>query len=550
MRGTRRFFFQSLWFRLLAPLLFTVAAVLAIHALVSFGSTKDHFVRFVRADVERYSGLIKRATHDGMLLNRKDEVQSVIERLAEGPEIASIRIYDKQGAIAMSARAEEIGRKIDIDSETCFSCHSDEPTKDTALLEQNGFARIGGGPEVLRHLSVIENERSCATAACHAHPADEQVLGVLDLEMSMAPLDAAVRTSQLHFLWTTIVLVLFVGGVVAVFLRRTVQRPVLQLYQGTRRIAEGDLDTRIEVRGHHELASLAEAFNQMAVDLRAARQEVMEWSQKLEEKVIQKTEELGRAQRQVLHMEKMASLGKLSATVAHELNNPITGMLIYAQLVKKDLAEQPLDLDVREEVIRYLSMIERECSRCGSIVQNLLLFARRSGAAMAPTDLNEVIERSLMLVRHHLEMGGIELRSEPLEGDSRIVADAAQLQQALVALLVNSVESMNGSDRPRKELSVSLRGSDDAVEISIADTGEGIPAEVLPQIFEPFFSTKESGVGLGLAVAYGIVRRHGGRIQVDSEVGRGTVFHLHLPRHAVADEEESPAIAQQASGQP
>ncbi|MCR4411391.1 MAG: ATP-binding protein [Thermoguttaceae bacterium] len=526
-------FYQSLGFRLLVPLFVTVGAVLAVHAVIGFRSNKEHFLRFVRGDIHRYSGLIKRATHDGMLLNRKDEVQAIIERLADGSEIAAVRVYDKEGLVAMSADRNEIGDRIWPGSETCRSCHTDdEKARDEAVLEQSGFARSGDGVEVLRQLTVIENEPSCSTAACHAHPADQRVLGVLDLEMSMAPVEAATQTAQRQFLWTTLVLVGIVGAVAAVFIRRLVHRPVFQLYQATRRIADGDLDTRIEVRGGHELARLAEAFNQMARDLGDARREVIEWSQKLEEKVIEKTEELRRAERQVLHMEKMASLGKLSATVAHELNNPISGILAYARLVRRELDEQPLEPGVRDELTRYLGWMEKECGRCGAIVQNLLVFARRTGAAMAPVDLNEVVERSLMLVRHHLEISGVRLRSEFLSGDSQIVADAGQLQQALVALLVNAVEAMNGPDADYAELSVRLSGDADEVRIEIGDTGVGIPPDVLPHIFEPFFSTKEkeNGVGLGLAVVYGIVRRHGGQIDVESEAGRGSVFRLRLPR--------------------
>jgi two-component system NtrC family sensor kinase len=534
-----RALFRSLGFRLLVPLFITVGAVLAISALISFDSTSEHFMRFVRADVDRSSQLIKGATHDGMLLNRKDQVQATIERLAAGPEIAAIRVYDKQGAIVMSADRQEIGKRIAIDSETCCSCHQEEETRDAAVQERKGLARAGSGAQVLRHLSVIENEPACATADCHAHPSDQRVLGVLDLEMSMAPLEAAVGTAQRQFLWTTLALIAIVGVVAAVFIRRMVQRPVLKLYEGTRRIADGDLDTRIEVRGRHELARLAGAFNRMAEDLSAARKEVTEWSRKLEEKVVEKTEELGRAQRQVLHMEKMACLGKLSATVAHELNNPISGILTYARLVRRELAEQAIDAEVREELTRYLSLVETECSRCGAIVQNLLLFARRTGAAMAPVDLNEVVERSLMLVRHHLQISGVKLHSELLSGDSEIVADAGQLQQALVALLVNAVEAMSGLEESDGELTVRLVGSADEVRIDIGDTGVGIPPEVLPQVFDPFFSTKEEekGVGLGLAVVYGIVQRHGGRIDVESKVGRGTVFHLHLPRHPKLSDE-------------
>jgi two-component system NtrC family sensor kinase len=522
----------SLGFRLLAPLLATVGAVLAVYAVLSLGSIEEDYLRLLRADVERSSRLINRATHDGMLLNRKEEVQTTIERLAEAPEIAAIRIYDNLGTIAMSAQKEEIGRRIQLDSETCRSCHQDGRTRDAAVLEHASPARVDVGADVVRHLSVIENEPTCATALCHAHPSDQRVLGVLDLEMSMAPLEAAVATAQRQVFWTTLILIVIVGTVVALFFRYLVERPVRQLYQGTLRIADGDLETRIEVPGRHELARLAGAFNQMAADLSAARQELTQWSQKLEEKVIEKTEELRRAERQVLHMEKMASLGQLSATVAHEINNPISGMLTYARLVKRELQQQPLDPAVRDELTGNLSVIERECSRCGAIVQNLLLFSRRTGAAMAPVDLNEVVERSLMLVKHHLQLKGVQLHSELLSGNRQIVADAGQLQQALVALLVNAVEAMSGLEEGEGRLTVRLSGSDDEVRIDIGDTGVGIPDEVLPKIFEPFFSTKEAekGVGLGLAVVYGIVQRHGGQIEVDSKVGRGTVFHLRLPR--------------------
>ncbi len=528
---------HSLGVRLLVPLFATTAAVLAAYAVLGFRSSREHLLGLVQADLDRSSGLIKRATHDGMLLNRKEEVQAMIQRLASAPEVAALRVYDKEGAIVMSARREEMGRRVALGSETCQSCHTeDRRTRDTAVLEQRALARTGDGGEVLRHLSVIENEPACSTAACHAHPADQRVLGVLDLEMSMAPLEAALGTARRQFLWTTLALLAVLGAVVAVFLRVLVQRPVLQLCQATRRIAEGDLDTRLEIRGKHELARLAEAFNRMADDLRAARHEVLQWSQTLEEKVVQKSQELRRAERQVLHMEKMASLGRLSATVAHEINNPLSGILAYARLVHRELEELPLDAAARERLVGYLGWMEKECTRCGSIVQNLLAFARRTGGTFAAVDLEELLERSLMLVRHHLEISGIRLRKEYHAENRQIVADAGQIQQALVALLVNAVEAMNSSGAEYGELTVRLCGGEDQVAIEIADTGVGIPPEVLPHIFEPFFSTKEkeTGVGLGLAVVYGIVQRHAGRIEVESRPGCGSLFRVLLPRRPPA----------------
>lgn len=551
MRRRLREIVQSLGFRLLFPLFLTIVAVLTIHAMLSFRATRDDLLWFVRADVNRSSGLIKRATHDAMLLNRKSEVQSTLERLAEEPEIAAIRVYDKGGTIVMSARPEEIGRKIDIRSETCRSCHEeDQETKENALMERSRLARVNGGPEVLRHLSIIENESSCAAIACHGQPADEPVLGVLDVEMSMAPLDAAIGKARRQFFQTTMILVCIVGVVAAVFIRRFVSRPVSRLYAGTQRIADGDLETRIPVRGAHELARLADAFNRMAADLSTSRREVVEWSQKLEEKVVEKTRELSRAQRQVLHMEKMASLGQLSATVAHELNNPISGVLTYARLVRRELEKQQFSEDLRAELSGYLSLVEKECLRCGGIVQNLLVFARRTGAEFAPVDLNEVVERSLMLVRHHFEISGVRVDCRRLSGDSQVMADAGQLQQAMVALLVNADEAMKDLDSGEKELTVRMHGTADEVRIDVADTGVGIPEEVLPQIFEPFFSTKEAEnrVGLGLAVVYGIIRRHGGQIDVESTVGRGTVFHLQLPRRPKGKGTEDAGNPRQVEG--
>ena len=277
----------------------------------------------------------------------------------------------------MSAQPEEIGQQIDLKSDTCSSCHCAGVPANATVLERRSLARIALGHEVLRHLSVIKNEPSCTNARCHAHPADQSVLGILEVEMSMAPLEMTLQTSRRQLLWTTLTLVVVVGVVAAVFIRRLVH-PVMQLYEGTLRIAAGDLETRVEPHGRHELAQLAVAFNRMADDLSAVRKEVTEWSQKLEDKVVEKTEELSRTQRQVLHMEKMSSLGKLSATVAHELNNPISGMLTYARLVRRELADQPIDEEVREELTRYLCLMEKECSRCGTIVQNLLLFARHT----------------------------------------------------------------------------------------------------------------------------------------------------------------------------
>ena len=529
--------FHSLGVRLLVPLLLIGVAVLAAYAWISFRSTQHRIVELVTAQAGRCSELIRRSTHDGMLLNRKEEVQRTFERIAAGAEVAAVRIYDKQGEIFLSGLPREIGtHPYDLASEPCGACHDAEgrrSPKDLGITPSP--SRILRGEGVLRHLSVIENEPGCTDAACHAHEPSERVLGVLEVEMSLASVGEALRTTRWQLLGAAAALMGIIAVVSSVSIHRGVLQPVARLRRGTLRIAGGDLETRIDVPGHHELAQLARTFNRMAEDLASARAEADEWSRKLEEKVLEKTDDLRRTQRQVLHMERMASLGKLSATVAHELNNPLSGILMYARLVARELESQSLEPEVRDELQRYLDLIQREIQRCGTIVKNLLLFARRGGAEMAPVDLDEVVDRALQLVRHHLHMHDVRLIHEPLDRsgeDPHVVADAGQLEQALVALLVNAVEAMSGPPEEGGELTVRLGAEDDHVLLEVADTGVGIPPEALPHIFEPFFSTKdeESGVGLGLAVVYGIVERHGGSIEVDSEPGRGTAFRLRLPR--------------------
>jgi two-component system NtrC family sensor kinase len=525
---------SSLSLKLFLWLFAVIIVSFAAYAFINIRTTSEQWNQTISQGARRFSELIQSSTHYGMLLNRKEDVHHTIRTIARSPGVEGVRIYDKNGVIIFSADSDETGRRVDLMAEACVSCHgSDEPLR---AIPEGNRVRIfdrADGTRILGLINPIENAPECYEAPCHAHPAEQSILGVLDVKMSMAEPDARLAAAKRQAVIAAVLTALLAGLFSAVFIMRVVRRPVKRLITGVEKVAGGDLDTEIEPEAPNEIGQLAEAFNNMTRDIRQARQQLTEWSSSLESKLQEKTAELSQSQRQVAHMEKMASLGKLAATVAHELNNPLAGILNYAKLVDRTLRESPAPHPETKELDRYLNLIQKEAARSGVIVRNLLLFARRSGAEFALHSLNAILERSVMLVRHHLEMSEIRLETHPIEDDDRIVCDADQIQQALVALLVNAIEAMpNGG---MLQLSAELVGTH--VSIMIRDSGVGISQEALPHIFEPFFSSKEEteGAGLGLAVVYGIVQRHDGRIDVDSEVGRGTTFRVSLPRRPAAE---------------
>ena len=301
-------------------------------------------------------------------------------------------------------------------------------------------------------------------------------------------------------------------------------------------MAQGELGHSITVRSQDELGVLADSFNTMTRELRDAHNELTDWARTLEARVEQKTQELKRAHDQMMRVEKMASIGKLAAVVAHEINNPLAGILTYAKLLKKWFAKGAIpdgtgrENDSRRyEVLSSLDLIESESRRCGEIVKNLLTFARATPLNFEPTNLKQIIDRCTLLVQHRLALGNIQLRLQVDQGLPQVRCDPAQIEQVLLALMMNAIDAMPAGGN----LIVSLQflAEKSRVQLQVKDDGAGISPELLPKLFEPFVTTKESGhgVGLGLAISQSIIERHQGRINVASEPGRGTVFTITLP---------------------
>jgi len=225
----------------------------------------------------------------------------------------------------------------------------------------------------------------------------------------------------------------------------------------------------------------------------------------------------------------MMSLGRLAASVAHEINNPLSGILNYVRLMIKILNRGSLGEGYIEKFQRYLTLVESEVSRCSKIVSNLLAFSRKSKLEFSEVDVNELLQKCIMLSQHKLTLQNIQIVTDLGPEVPKVWGDFNQMQQCIINLIFNAVDAMLKGGTLTVESS--LKPKEGTIEIRLKDTGGGIAAEDLPHIFDPFFTTKQegSGLGLGLPTVYGIVDRHKGTITVDSEVGKGTTFTIKLP---------------------
>ena len=485
---------------------------------------------------DRISDTIKRSTRFGMLNNHREQVHQTINAIGSQPGMNKIRIFNEEGRVSFSTDESETISQVDKKAEACYGCHAEQ--QPLARLNRPDRTRIytgANGERILGLINPIENEPSCSSADCHAHPASQQILGVVDVTMSLAKVDETIAEGGRQMITNLVGAIVIISMLVGTMIWVMVNRPVKRLIVGMKRVAAGELDYKIRVSSRDELGELASSFNRMTVELKEANAEISDWAKRLESRVEEKTAELKQAHEHLVHVERMASIGKLAAIVAHEINNPLAGILVYSRLLLKKMAGDAS----AEESRQQLSMIASESARCGDIVKNLLQFSRQTRVNLEPNDINEIVVQSLRLVQHKVDLMGITTEVRLDDTTNHVVCDAQQIKQALVALLINACEAMKpGEGILRVE---SRRLPNRGVEIEVSDNGVGMDVETRKQIFEPFFTTKQQGkgVGLGLAVVYGIVNGHSGDIEVRSSPGLGTTFLIRLPEKELGSKAET-----------
>ncbi len=525
--------FQSLGFRLFLLIFAVLVLVFSFHTYMSIQLQTQQSMHHIKLCARRISDLVKSSTHYSMLINRKQDIKNIVTTVGQEPDIENLSIINHGGEYIYTSNSPNEHKIIDQHSRICIQCHSGK----TPIVSISKNLNIIDSPEGYRIAELtrpILNEPSCFNASCHAHPENEKVLGLMNIQISLKDIDDATHRSINILILLSFISVAIIIFIIWLFIRREVIIPVQILHNGTQQIGRGNLNYTISFPSKTEIGDLAKSFNKMTRRLKDAQEEITQWSKTMESRVEEKSLELKDAQQQIMHVEKMASLGKLSATVAHEINNPLAGVLNYTKLIAKRIKKSNLPEEKQKNILEELGIIESEIKRLGNIVKNLLTFARGSGEELTENDINKIVEKSLLLVNHHFQMHNITLKTRYCDKACLVKCNPDHLKQALIAIYVNAVEAMSpSSDGEGGTLRVEVWKLEEQgrVQIRISDSGIGISEKDLPHVFEPFYSTKNktSGVGLGLSVVYGIIKNHEGTIRVQSTVGKGTTFLIEFP---------------------
>ncbi len=420
--------FKKIGIRLIIAVGFTSIIIIGVFAYFNVKSHSTALLSEVERHANQLSETVISSTRFDMMQNQRERIQQIINTIGQQEHIRDVRILNKEGIITYSSEPSIINQMVDKNAEACYACHTaDEPLENISITERTRIFKLN--PDSSRFIGIItpiNNDRSCWEADCHAHPADQKVLGVLDVTISLDDVDKSIMKGEIEIVIFAIVAIIAVGFIIGLFVRRWVVRPVNELLNGTKQVSMGNLNYSIKDMGNDEIGKLGQSFNTM-------------------------TKKLSEARLQLFQSDKMASLGRLAAGVAHEINNPLTGVLTYSSFLLKRTKDN-------HEFQEDLKVIVRETMRSREIVKSLLDFARQSVPKKSNADINEIINKSIEVTENQLSINKVKVVKEINNGLPKITVDSNQMQQVFINLLVNASDAIgkNGGTVTIKTNHISL----------------------------------------------------------------------------------------------
>ena len=503
------------WGRSLALKLSLSIGLIVLAAIAFFAMYAAHIQqRFLTDQViqnaARFSETVTRSTRWSMLHYQPESIQAIIDTVGDQQGIAKLRIFNKEGLIMYSRDPAEVGRVVDMKAEACYACHAeDQPLVRLDLMARTRYF-TSRGEDLVGMIDPIYNERSCWTAACHAHPEQRKVLGVLDIGLPLTEVQARMKGQFRLTLMFAVFVFLGVSTFLGLYLYLFVNRPVKKMVAGAEAMARGERAEPIQVRTGDELQIMAQAFNDMS------------------EKVRLREMALVRAER-------LAAIGTTVAGLAHNIKNILNGLEGGVYVVNAGLEDgEP------ENVKKGWDMLQRNVAKVSNLAHDLLTFARERRPVRSHVPLNDIIEEVMEDLRPTASKLDIRLEIRLDSEMGLVFADREAVYRSVLNLVSNGVDACAAQDL-KKEAYVRVitrRMSRDRVRIEVHDNGSGMDEEVRKKIFSTFFSTKGAkGTGLGLLAVQKTVEEHEGQIMVASELGQGTTFTIILPdRPAVSSD--------------
>jgi len=481
--------FKSLISRVIILNILLLSAGIATFTLFHIRREQVRMFSATRESAKLLLATVENSIFNSMRIGNSEDVQAILVMVGKNPSICNVRIFKPDGTILKSAHPDEIGRSVDTNDFALFRSGRDE-----GIFRQHGV-------DVLGMVKPIVSDSRCF--GCHGN--GRKVIGVLNLNYSLTDATKKVRESSAYFLLSTVFIIVLLSTGVSYILLRLVRRPIRSVVNKMAQVEDGDFSVRLAPGRDDEMGSLIRSFNSMVDKLEKAKQDLQECHY-----------------RQMERADRLASVGEMSTGIAHEIKNPLAGISSAISVLADDFEQQ----DPRREVI---SKVLEQISRLDKTATDLLYFGRPGTPEFSYVDLNALVHKTLFFISQHPEARNIHRIKDLARDLPPVWVDEKQFQQVLFNIMINAIQAMKEGGSLTIRTSEVTSGAKGLVQLQIADTGPGIPADDLERIFTPFFTTKTQGTGLGLPICRQLIEQHGGTIRVESHHGEGTAFIIELP---------------------